>query len=409
MYSTESSNKKDFYEILNVSRTSHIDDIKSSYKKLAMKWHPDKNIGCADAEKKFKEISEAYQVLSDESKRRTYDFTGSSDGMLGSDDPFRMFNEIFKNHINQFMGMKNNYSDILNNLSQTDVRDIPFGGVKFSVHTFSPDDSTPNNSGYNIPVGNGNSIDPMELLNQIKMKSKEFATHQPPSRKNKKIKKIKKITKIINEKPDDIIYNVNVSLDDIYNNVKKNFTITRLRKNKKNKYVEKKKKLILPLIGRDVIFHNEGHQMKDYSRNGDLVVIINDNIHEKYRRINEYDLLTTVDININQIYDGIQYKLKLLDGSEKYIQSMICSLLEQDHMYQRIKDYGLPHYNDNNKLVSGDLYIYYNLKLPRDKNDLLKKDSVVPINTTPDDLRVDNDWLTAYNCNLSDIFNSLKM
>lgn len=400
MYPTIQSNKKNFYEILNVDRKASADDIKSSYKKLAIKWHPDKNIGNKDAEKKFKEISEAYQVLSDDSRRRTYDYTGSTDGIYGRDDPFKMFNEIFKNHVNQFMGMNNDYSDILNNLSQTDAKDISFGGVRFSFHAFTPEKSKQFN---NIPFGNGNSIDPTELLNEIKTKSKKMANMFKNSSKCKK-PKIKKIKELVREKPDDIIYNVNVSLEDIYNNVEKKFIICRLRKTKKNKYVEKKKKLTLPLIGREVIFHEEGHQMKGYKKKGNLVVLINDNPHEKYKRINEYDLLTSIDININQIYDGIQYKLKLLDGTYKYIQSMACSLLEQDHTYQRIKSYGLPYYNENNKLCNGDLYIYYNLKLPRDRDDLLKKTK-----NNNDSLRIDNDWLTSYNCKLNDIFNSLKI
>ncbi|KAG7673823.1 hypothetical protein Ndes2526B_g02703 [Nannochloris sp. 'desiccata'] len=67
---------KDFYSILGVSKSAGEDDLKKAYRKLAMKWHPDKNQGSEEATKKFKEISEAYDVLNDPQKRQIYDTYG---------------------------------------------------------------------------------------------------------------------------------------------------------------------------------------------------------------------------------------------------------------------------------------------------------------------------------------------
>lgn len=68
--------KKDFYQLLGVSKTATADEIKKAYRKLAMQHHPDKNEGNKKAEEKFKEISEAYETLSDDKKRQNYDQFG---------------------------------------------------------------------------------------------------------------------------------------------------------------------------------------------------------------------------------------------------------------------------------------------------------------------------------------------
>jgi len=68
--------KRDYYEILGVSRSATIDEIKKAYRKLALKFHPDKNKGDVAAEEKFKEATEAYEVLRDEKKRKMYDQFG---------------------------------------------------------------------------------------------------------------------------------------------------------------------------------------------------------------------------------------------------------------------------------------------------------------------------------------------
>ena len=67
---------KDYYDILGISKTASADEIKKAYRKLAVKYHPDKNPGDKAAEEKFKEVSRAYEVLSDDKKRKQYDQFG---------------------------------------------------------------------------------------------------------------------------------------------------------------------------------------------------------------------------------------------------------------------------------------------------------------------------------------------
>lgn len=81
------ANKRDYYSVLNVARNAPADEIKKAYRKLAMKYHPDKNPGDKKAEETFKEVSEAYEVLSDVKKREMYDqfgFAGANAGFAGA-------------------------------------------------------------------------------------------------------------------------------------------------------------------------------------------------------------------------------------------------------------------------------------------------------------------------------------
>ncbi len=95
--------KRDYYEVLGVAKTASKDEIKKGYRKLAIQYHPDKNPGNKEAEEKFKEATEAYEVLSDDQKRQIYDQYGHAglEGMGGPNaggfDPsqFQGFEDIF--------------------------------------------------------------------------------------------------------------------------------------------------------------------------------------------------------------------------------------------------------------------------------------------------------------------------
>lgn len=82
--------KRDYYSVLNVSRSATPEELKKAYRKLAMQYHPDKNPGDKKAEEKFKEVNEAYDVLSDAKKREAYDQFGfaGSQGFGGGENPF---------------------------------------------------------------------------------------------------------------------------------------------------------------------------------------------------------------------------------------------------------------------------------------------------------------------------------
>ena len=106
--------KRDYYEVLGVSKNANADEIKKAYRKAAIKYHPDKNPGDKEAEEKFKEAAEAYDVLSNPDKRARYDqfghagmsgaaggaggFGGFSGGGFSMEDIFSQFGDIFGGH-----------------------------------------------------------------------------------------------------------------------------------------------------------------------------------------------------------------------------------------------------------------------------------------------------------------------
>lgn len=95
--------KRDYYEVLSVSRTADSGEVKKAYRRMAMQYHPDKNPGDHSAEEKFKEASEAYEVLSDPERRQIYDAYGHSGlegagyhGFHGTEEVFSHFGDIFE-------------------------------------------------------------------------------------------------------------------------------------------------------------------------------------------------------------------------------------------------------------------------------------------------------------------------
>ncbi len=102
--------KRDYYEVLGLSKNATDDEIKKAYRRIAIKYHPDRNPGDKEAEEKFKEAAEAYDVLHDPQKRQQYDqfgFEGLSGGGFGGfgggggfsmDDIFSMFGDVFGGH-----------------------------------------------------------------------------------------------------------------------------------------------------------------------------------------------------------------------------------------------------------------------------------------------------------------------
>ena len=107
--------KRDYYEVLGVAKNASADEIKTSYRKKAIQYHPDKNPGDKESEEKFKEAAEAYDVLSNPDKRQRYDQFGHAGvgssaagggfgGGMSMDDIFEQFGDLFGGHFSRFSG-----------------------------------------------------------------------------------------------------------------------------------------------------------------------------------------------------------------------------------------------------------------------------------------------------------------
>jgi len=124
---------KDYYKILGVEKKASTDEIKKAYRKLAMKYHPDRNPDDKSAEEKFKEISEAHEVLSDPEKRKKYDRLGSNwkQYQTGGQDFSDIFSQFGKGGGRQYR-TSGNFEDIFGNMSGfSDFFESFFGGSSF--------------------------------------------------------------------------------------------------------------------------------------------------------------------------------------------------------------------------------------------------------------------------------------
>jgi len=375
---------KDYYKILNVDKNCSEEEIRKSYKKLALQFHPDKNQG--DGEK-FKEISEAYSVLGTKEKRSQYDIIGSVDDNFEGDDPFSVFNNIFKDHINSFMNMKYendiNIGNIFGNMSGMSNS---FGNIHIKVHTFPTDINL--NESENIEddffpkitslFNKSNNLNNLNNLNKMTDKKK---------------------VKILHNKPDDIIYKINVTLADIYNLIKKNITISRFRK-VDGKYIQKKKKIEIPIYGKEILLENEGDQLKDYKERGNIIINIFNDPYDNFKRINEYDILTYKDVYINQLYSSFIYEIILPHGELLKVQAEPIINKKSSYLLQKIIKKGLPYENEYNEILYGNLYIIYKIIFP---NTLIELKN---IEEYKENSNISDEYQIAYNCLFDEIFKS---
>jgi len=413
---------KNYYEILDVSNKSTEEEIKKAYRKKALLYHPDKNNNDPECVEKFKMISEAYTILSDPQKRRDYDLMGDDykEYDNGGVDPFEMFNNIFQKHVHHFMNMNYEKEIPLSGISGLSgffqSGNIPNVNIRFQTFTSNSNhmydeyvcddmynnsyNNSHNNSQYNVfnesidkDSSRTSAFDKLKELFNTKMErsSSHKSAHKSVHKKNHKK------SMIMHDKPEDITYEIKVTLREILKMEKKEIQIERMRK-KGNVYQLKKKTVRIPIYGREVILENEGDEKENYKQKGDIVIQIfmeeEENTKEKFIRMNEYDLLHNKKITLEEFYQKDYFEIQLPDESKCLVQMDKKGILEGDHTFQKILFKGIPYYNEEMELCYGDLYIHYHIQLP-----LL---CPIPIEKTCE--RMDEEFYVSYNCDFHELF-----
>ncbi len=294
--------EKDYYKILGLSKSASDEEIKKAYRKLAMKYHPDRNKDDKTAEGKFKDVSEAYAVLSNKEKRQQYD-------MFGSEGFHRKF-------------------------SQEDIfRDFDFGNI-FSEFGFGGKGRGRGGFG-NIFGGTGGSFrgggspfgDPFGA----------YSGRPQPVKGN------------------DIIYELSLTLEDLMENSEK--VIAYHRDGSKQERISVKIPAGIP-DGKKLRLAGKGNTGRNGGPNGDLYIKIRIMDHPVFKR-EEDNTVMTRNIKFSEAALGSEIEVETID--KKTLRLKIPPGTQNNAKF-RLKGYGMPHMNKKGR---GDAYIYVNIEVPQ--------------------------------------------
>ena len=302
----------DYYKVLGVEKSASTDDIKKAYRRLALKYHPDRNPSDKkNAEEKFKKISEAYAVLSDPEKRKQYDSFGS--------DAFRQ---------------KYTQEDIFRGFDLNEIlRDLGFGGLGGEFTWFG---GGPRRRTFRQQQPGGG--DPFGDL----FRDQQAYTYReaPP------------------QQGQDIEYNLSISLEESAAGVEKKISIK-----KGQKHEEIKVKIPAGISsGKKLRIHGKGLQDSSGGLPGDLFLNIQVLPHHVFMREGD-DLLIEKSIPYSKAVLGATLDVETLEGPVKRIKVPAGT---QNNSKIRMKGFGIKHMKGEGK---GDLYVKINVDVPKKVTD----------------------------------------
>ncbi len=306
---------KDYYKILGVSKSSSADEIKKAYRKLAMKYHPDRNKGDKNAEARFKDISEAYAVLSDKEKRKQYDMFGSEgfQNRFSQEDIFRDFDfgSIFKEFGFEGGGHgRNIFSHIFGGMDQDNLR----GGSTY----------------FNSPFGSRG-----RMSQSLKGK--------------------------------DITYELSLTLEETFENSEKIISYQASGNEQENVSVKIPSGIS---TGKKLRLQGKGNPGLNGGPNGDLYIQIKVLDHPRFKREAD-DLTLTMEIQYSEAVLGTEIEIPTIDTKRLRLKIPPGT---QDNARFRLKGYGMPHMNGKGR---GDAFVIINISIPNKLNkkqeDLIQK------------------------------------
>lgn len=293
---------KDYYQMLGVSKTASADEIKKAYRKLAMKYHPDRNKGDKAAESKFKDISEAYAVLSDKEKKTQYDNFGS---------------EGFQNRFSQ--------EDIF--------RNADFGSI-FSEFGFGGGDSG---------GGRGQNIFSQLFGNAGQTHRGQGQQYNTYGGRPRPIK------------GKDLVYKLSISMEEAFDNSEK--VISYKANGSKQDSVSVK----IPAgisSGKKLRLQGKGQAGLNNGPPGDLYIQVSVIDNPLFRREAD-DLYTNREIKYSEAMLGTEIEVSTID--KKNLRLKIPPHTQSNAKF-RLKGYGMPHMNSSGR---GDAYVIVNIEVPK--------------------------------------------
>ncbi|KAL7712053.1 Chaperone protein DNAJ [Entamoeba marina] len=323
----------EFYDLLGVPTTASDDQIKKAYRKLAIKWHPDKNPGNKDAEEKFKSISEAYACLSDHEKRDIYDKYGKKGLEEGGMGGFDM-NDILK----QFFGGRTQPSG-------------PRKGQSIQVPLKC----------HLEDLCNGKTFKRKIIHDVICKKCSGTGTKSGKSPKKCEQCHGDGHVTITQQQGPYLMQSQSIcpkchGKGELINESNK----CNICKGKK--VVKKRKfwKIIIQPGTKDketIVFPGESDQAPGIIA-GDVVFVVQTNQHSLFTRKGD-NLVVNKKISLNEALTGLQFTLKHLDGRELFIEG---NEIIQPDSYMKVAGEGFPVKHNPN--MHGDLYIHFDVVLP---------------------------------------------
>jgi len=341
--------KRDYYEVLGVPKGASKDEIKKAYRKLAIKYHPDKNPGDKEAEEKFKEATEAYEVLADDKKRQAYDQFGFAgvEGMGGGSyqdytNIFRDFEDIFGDFSgffdSFFGGGRRRRSSYTRSSAQrgSDLRydlEIPFLDAVFGTQveiSFTRNEACPACHGTGTESGSGRKICPTcGGSGQVRRSSGFFsiATTCPTCNGEGEII----------ENPCKVCGGTGL--------------------------VRKKKKLKVKIPagienGKRISIPGQGDSGVNGGPPGDLYVYIHVLPHDYFER-DGYDVYCAIPVSITQAALGSEILVPTLEGKRARVKIPPGT---QTGKMLRLKNEGIPHLHNSHR--RGDMYIKLIVQVP---------------------------------------------
>eukprot|EP00052_Salpingoeca_macrocollata_P001508 m.25948 g.25948 ORF g.25948 m.25948 type:complete len:360 (+) comp11448_c0_seq1:94-1173(+) len=303
---------RDFYNILGVPRSATQKEIKKAYRKLAMQYHPDKNTGDPTAADRFQDIGAAYEVLSDEDKRKTYDRHGE-EGLQ--------------------KGMNTNAGDVFSSM---------FGGGFFNPFGGGGEKQTLRGHDVNLEVDatleqlyNGHFL---EILRAKAVAKQAAGTRKCNCRNEMRTQQMgagrfqMHQVQVCDDCPNVRLETVTLELDvDIEPGM---------------------------VDGQERVFHGEGEPHID-GEPGDLKIRVRQQTHPRFHRRGD-DLLTNMTITLRDALAGFETTLKHLDGRDVPVKST--SIISPGSVI-KIAGEGMPNYHNN--VQKGDLYITFTVEFPK--------------------------------------------